>query len=292
MKKQTVFLVMASLFGRCEHALYNTAGKQGSYRTIDYITVGKMMDTAKVPHVIDVSYGSKRIVFIGCDHNRDTAHAQFNVIHQYFDRLQPEVTFNEGGQLADTLRFPTYNAAILSHGETGALKFLCDQAGIPLMNGDVPDSLEFKITLKRYHVDELLLYYMMERLVIPQLSGAYGRYPFSELYQKAVSKWFVAQGFPLTKEQQTFAYFKALYKQNTGHEFELKLSPDIEKFDYINGGDCKFCAIGRTSKMIRDSVLLGKIDEALKTHNRIMVTFGHGHALAIEPALKQLLRKH
>jgi hypothetical protein len=43
--------------------------------------------------------------------------------------------------------------------------------------------------------------------------------------------------------------------------------------------------------MTRDSVLLAKIDQALNKYDRVMVTFGHGHALAIEPALRQLVRR-
>ena len=64
----------------------------------------------------------------------------------------------------------------------------------------------------------------------------------------------------------------------------------MEAFDYVNP-NCKFCAIGRTSKMVRDSVLLSKSDNALDKHDRVMVTFGHGYALAVEPALRQIIER-
>lgn len=266
--------------------------KQAPLTTIDYITVGKMMDSIQPPHVIDLRNGNKRLVFIGCDHNRDSTHPQFKTIEHYFNDLQPELAFNEGGQIPDSVHFNTAGLGIVKDGETGYLKYQCDKAGIHMMNGDISDSLEFTITLPRYAHDQLLLYYLMERLVIPYLWGAYGKVPFEEIYNKAIQKWFVKSGFPLTKDQQSINYFKQLYKQYTGHSFELKITPDIELFDYINGGDCRFCAIGRTSKMVRDSILLCKIDESLNTHNRVFVTFGHGHALAVEPALKQIINKH
>jgi len=261
-------------------------------QTVDYITVGKMMDTVKVPYVIDLKAGQKRLVFIGCDHSRDTTSGFFKVIGRYFNDLKPDIAFNEGGQMADSIHFVSAADGFQRKAETGVLKYWSDRAGIHMMNGDTPDSLEFAITLKRYPADQLFLYYMMERLVIPYLSGAYGKVPFEGLYQKVVKKWFVQEGFPLNEKQQSLAYFRQLYRKYTGHDFELKLTQDIEKFDYINGGNCSFCEIGRSSKMVRDSLLLNKIDLALEQYDRVMVTFGLGHALAIEPALKQLISKY
>lgn len=255
----------------------------------NYAQVGKMMDTIKAPYIIDLKNHRKRLILIGCDHVRDTNHPQFQSIKVSFKQIVPQIAFNEGGQLPDSIHFNNMNEAIEAKGETGALKYLSDSSGIAMINGDVADSTEFSIMLKRYSVDELLLYYMMERLVIPYLYGSYGTTSFGELYSKVIDKWFVKQGFPLKKEQKDIDYFEALYRKNVGKPFTLNLTEDIEKFDYINGGDCKFCAIGRESKMLRDSVLLSNIEAALNKHDRVMVTFGLGHALAIEPSLRKLL---
>jgi hypothetical protein len=43
--------------------------------------------------------------------------------------------------------------------------------------------------------------------------------------------------------------------------------------------------------VVRDSVLLTKIDQSLDRYDRVMVTFGHGHALAVEPALHQIINR-
>ncbi len=265
---------------------------QAPYTTVDYVTVGKMMDTIRPPYIIDVSHGPKHVVFIGCDHNRDTAHPQFREIAGRFNSLRPQLSFNEGGQIPDTLHFSSLNDGITHKGETGALKYLSDQAGIRMLNGDLSDSLEFAITLRKYPADQLLLYYLMERLVIPYLSGAYGNRPFEEMYNDVIQHWFVDEGFPVPENQRSYAGFKQLYQRYTGHPFELALNEQIELFDYINGGNCQFCAIGRASKMVRDSVLLSKIDKALDDHDRVMVTFGHGHAIALAPALQQVVDRH
>jgi hypothetical protein len=266
----------------------NTPAKE-KLSAIDYITVGKMMDTIKPPYIIDLTRNHKRLVFIGCDHNRDSTHPQFKVIEKYFNDLQPELAFNEGGQVAFILHIPSRTVAASRRGETGVLKYLSDSAGIHMMNGDVEDSTEYAITLKQYPQDQLLLYYLMERLVIPYLYGAYGNGSFEELYHKVIDKWFIKNGFPISEKQRSIDYFKQLYQHYTGAPFELKLTPEVEKFDYINGGDCRFCAIGRGSKMIRDSILLHKIDQALNKYKRVIVTFGHAHAISLKPALMQLM---
>jgi hypothetical protein len=288
-KKNLFYLTLASTIIGCNTPPANENPTQPT--TIDYVTVGSMMDTVRLPYVIDLASGKKRLVFIGCDHNTDTSHAQYRTIEQYFNDLKPQIAFNEGGQIPETVHFGSGREAITKSGETGYLKYLCDNAGIRMMDGDINDSLEFSITLHKHDRDQLLLYYLMERLVIPYLYGAYGQKPFEELYQEAIEHWFIDRGFPVAGELRSFSGFQQLYRTHVGNEFELKITMDIEKFDYINGGDCRFCAIGRTSKMVRDSILLQKIDKSLKEYDRVMITFGGGHALAVEPALKEMMER-
>lgn len=263
----------------------------GPFMMRNYVWVGKRMERVKTPYVIDARHGRKHVLLIGCNHTRDTASPQFVVIQQQFRKLQPQVAFNEGGQLDPAEQYATVQEGISRNGETGVMKYLCDRTGIQLLNGDLAEHVEFPLMLHKYGKDDLLLYYVMERLVVPYLGGAYGSQSFESLYEKAIPDWFVKSGLPLSANEQTLGYFKALYQTKIGRPFTLTLSEDIEKFDYVNGNGCYYCALGRTSKMTRDSVLLAKIDQALDKHDRVMVTFGHGHALAIEPALRQVVRR-
>ena len=289
MYKTILFFIAVTIFG-CQAPVKKDPVPTVAFRTIDYVTVGKMMDSIRPPYVIDLSNQHKRVVFIGCDHNRDSTHPQYGIIQRYFDDLKPQIAFNEGGQIADSVHFLSLNDGVSHDGERGCLKYLSDKGGIKMMDGDVADSVEFSITLRRYPADQLLLYYLMERLVIPYLNGAYGKIPFEVIFDKAIQRWFVNQGFPLTLEQRSLVYFKQLYRQYMGTDLVLKLTMDIEKFDYINP-NCQFCEIGRSSKMLRDSILLHKIDQALDSYDRVMITFGHGHAIAVEPALKDMVNK-
>ncbi|MBD2752383.1 hypothetical protein [Spirosoma validum] len=260
------------------------------FHTVDYVDVGKQMNRVPTPYIVDVSHQSKRLIFIGCDHIRDSTNKQFAVIQRCFSQLKPQVAFNEGGQINESVHYSSLNKAAFEAGETGCLKYLSDQAGVHLLNGDTPDSLEFALTLKRFPKEEMYLYYVMERIVIPYLSFGNQKESFETYFNDGV-KWLVNNDFPLASHEQTFAYFNDLYQKYIKRPFVPALTGDVEKFDYINGGDCHFCALGRQSKMIRDSILLTKLDQALDQYNRIIVTFGKGHALAVKPALIQIMNK-
>ncbi len=292
MRQITLILLFAFTLGRCQPRQSVEEAPPESYEMIDYVKVGEMMDTVEAPYVVDAMNGKKRVVLVGCVHVRDSTHRQFAVLERYFNELQPQVAFNEGGQESEGTHYNSLNEAAEERGETGSLKYLSDQAGIKLLNGDTEDSVEFAITLEKYPKDKLFLYYVMERIVIPYICGAHGEGNFEEKYEKFVQDWFVNNGYPLDSAEQSYEYFASLYRKYTGVDFKPELNMVIEQFDYINGGNCEFCAIGRTSKMVRDSVLLDKIGQALQEHDHIIVTFGHGHALAIEPALQQLVTRH
>jgi uncharacterized Rmd1/YagE family protein len=259
------------------------------FETRNYVKVGQLFDSIKPAYVIDVSNGNKRIVFIGCEHQMAANHPQFAAIETYFKALQPQITFNEGGQIADTIRYKTYQMGIEKNGESGALKYLSDNIGIKMRDGDMSDSLQFAYT-SRYHTqEEWYLYYMIERIIVPYYYDKNKKESLDTVFSKTTKGYFTRKGFKMSEEQLSLNHFKTVYKKYMGKPFDIN-NFDMEAFDYVND-NCKFCAIGRTSKIVRDSVLLTKIDNALDTYDRVMVTFGHGHALAVEPALRQIINR-
>lgn len=274
----------------CNIFTMSKCANQHNYTLVDYVSVGKIMDTVKTPYVINAAgrYG-KHVVFIGCVHDADSTHPQFNIIGKYFEFLKPQVVFNEGGQIADSIHYSSVSEAIQKDGETAVLKYYADKAGIKMLNGDMDAKTEFSVTLKKQSKEDLYIYYVMERIAIPFHYGAYGQQGFDSVFNRIIEKYFVKNGFPLTEQERALGYFKELYKKNTGKEFTIA-GLDLEAFDYVNE-NCKYCAVGRVSKITRDSVLLSKIDAALNQYNRVMITFGHGHALAVEPALKEIVNK-
>lgn len=289
MKNLILLFAVAFILGCNETPNKDVSDSITHYETRDYVQVGQMFDSIKPPYIIDVKNGDKRIVFIGCDHQALDTHPQFKAIETYFNALKPQITFNEGGQWADSIHFKTPQEAIKRGGEAAILKYYSDNLGIKMMDGDMSDSLQFAYT-SRYHTqEEWYLYYMIERVIIPYYYDKNKEKPLDTVFSKDTKGYFTRNGFKMTPEQLTFNHFKTVYKKYIGKPIDIN-NFDIEAFDYINP-NCHFCAIGRTSKMVRDSVLLSKIDKALDTYDRVMVTFGHGHALAVEPALRQIINR-
>jgi hypothetical protein len=281
--------ILMLLFFACDKQNKSQSEKINHFETRNYVTVGRMFDSIKAPYIIDIQNKNKRIVFIGCEHQSDSTHEQFKEIERYFNAFKPQIAFNEGGQAKDSIHYATINEGIKKDGETGVLKYFADKTGIKMLNGDMSDSLEFATTTKIHSKEEMYVYYIVERIAVPYKYGAYGKAPFEQVFNEKIERYFAKRGFDLTQEEKTFLHFKNVYKKWTKQDFNIA-DFDIEAFDYVND-NCKFCAIGRTSKMVRDSVLLTKIDAALDEFDRVIVTFGHGHALAVEPALKQIINR-
>jgi hypothetical protein len=294
--RQIVFYSLCVfLFQSCGNPNLKNVVDNAEPKPHNYTEVGVLMDSVKTPYVIDVKSGDKRLVFIGCVHQQDSTHPQFKLIETYYKEFAPQLAFNEGGQIAKDKTYSNLNEAIRNDGETGVNKYCADKLGVELLNGDTKDSLEFAINVKRNDVKKLFVYYIIERLAVPYKYGAYENSPFIEVYNKRIDRWF--KHYPLTKNEKSFENFKSYYKAYTGTNFLLthknssyeEDSLNVEAFDYVNA-DCEFCEIGRSSKTLRDSVLMSKIKLAFKTKNRILVTFGHGHALALEPVLKGIFQ--
>lgn len=112
----------------------------------------------------------------------------------------------------------------------------------------------------------------MERTVLPHIAGVNGNRSFGKPTVDGIRQNFVNRGFPIAQTEWSLAHFRQLLQTYVGHPFKAELNADIELFDYVNGGNCEFCAIGRASKMVRDSALLAKIDRMLNQHDRVTVT--------------------
>jgi hypothetical protein len=291
MKSSLLFISLCILGCHSRESKNVTPSSSSSqYPMVDYVQVGIMLQDIGGPTVLDLKNNQgKQVVLIGCPHSRDTTAKEFDLIDIYFKHLKPQIAFNEGGTVGDDIHYISRNEAIHHQGETGLLKYHCDIAGIKMLNGDFTEAEEFKAMLTRYPKDELLLYYTFERFIIPYKYGMDSDKPLEEAYANFINGYLTTHGFPLADSEKTFDYLTEVYQRHTGQAFNLE-NVDIEQFDFLND-NCKFCALGRTSKVVRDEALLQKISTALDQYDRVFVTFGGAHALAIEPALKKLLRE-
>lgn len=184
-------------------------------KMINYLEVADIVHGLGGPPILDLKNprSGKQVVVIGCPHSRDTTGKEFELIDFYFRHLHPLIAFNEGGPIPDTVHFTSRNEAILQNGETGQLKFLCDKAGIKMVDGDLAAKEEFAFMLKEYPKEDLFLYYTIERLMWPSKFGIGGGQSFESAYDDFVTNYMIKNGFPLEPAQKSLAYFHTLYEE-------------------------------------------------------------------------------
>lgn len=272
------------------------------YPTIDYLEVTSILDSlnAELQRQMDstgmydqpvmiLNKNKKQLVFFGANHTRDKAHHQFTQLRELFDRSNPQIAFNEGGQIPYDRKYPDYDSAIAKNGETGALKYLSDKAGIKMMNGDLEENLEFGELLKTIPKDELYLYIAVERYLNQHKHNRFPGMTLEESFEKKFINYLAESGFPLTEEERKFSYLTGLYKRHLKKDLNLDSLVEIQEYYLFDTG--VFGRVGRATKEVRDQGLLRKIDKALDEYDRVFVVFGASHIFAVRPALKVIMEK-
>lgn len=275
-------------FASCKMVIKANESTKDKYPGVDYVKVGELSGLYDDPYVFNLRNNKKELVFIGTEHTNNPKHKQFKIIETYFSHAVPQIVFHEGGPLLDTTHLKTSEEAIMNHQETGYLKFLCKNWGIPMENADLTAKEEFALMLQKFPQEELFLYYTVERLIYPFQHGFEANKTLQEAYSSFISNYLLKHGFPITAQQNDFTYFEKLYKKHLGQSFNLE-TYNYSKFNFLQDNG-KFTQIGRTSKVMRDNALLDKIDQALDQHDRVFVIFGSAHALAVEPALVKIIK--
>jgi hypothetical protein len=270
---------------------------QSSYKTIDYLTVRKKLDTLNVdmnkngyrPTVTVLKNGRKRLTFFGASHIRNTDAPQFRALEQAFLTQQPQIAFNEGGYIAKSKQYTSSERAIKSDGERGLLKYLCDRQHIAMLNGDMTTKDEFTALLNRFPKDQVYLYMAVERFLNPYRQGYIKGLSFEKAFQQEHVAYLEQNGFTLTAQEKTTTYLKSLYA--TYFHRALDLGNLVEVHDYYLTDPGIFGQIGRASKEVRDQALLVKIDKSLDDYDRVFVVFGGSHWVAVQPGLQYIIDK-
>lgn len=82
------------------HSEQDTTGSSQHFPTHDYVAVGKRLSHVQTPYIIDLAKHSKRLVFVGCTHVRDSTDRQFTTLQRLFAELKPQIGVNEGASLS------------------------------------------------------------------------------------------------------------------------------------------------------------------------------------------------
>lgn len=286
--KQLVYFLSGLLIFSC-----NSSSKTDMhYQTKNYLEVANILlsnPSDNFPLVINLKAGKKQLIFIGTAHTRDIT-KQADSIDYYFHKLDPQIAFNEGGQVDKEKHYKNRNEAINEDAEIGQLKYLCDQQNIEMVNGDLVTVEEFNELFKMYKREQVLLYTCCERFFALYKNNWIDTTKGIEVaYQKEFVQYLESENVILSNAEKKFSFMTKAYKNFFGTDLDINRIP-TEKHDFLKDNGT-LCEIGRSSKIVRDRHLLKTIEQALKKHDRIFVAFGGAHAIAIEPALRQIMKK-
>lgn len=264
-----------------------------SYQTKDYLEVAKFLErnpADNFPFVLKLHSGKKQLIFIGSAHTREIT-KQADTIDFYFNQLQPQIAFNEGGQVAKDKHYPSRNDAIKVDAEIGQLKYLCDKQNIEMANGDLVTADEFNELFKIYNREEVLLYTCCERFFALYTNNWIDTTEGIEAaYKRDFVQYLESENVNLSSTEKEYSFMTKAYENFFGTEIDVYNIP-TEKHDFLKDNG-KLCEIGRSSKIVRDKHLLKTIEVALTKYDRIMVVFGGAHFVAVEPVLKQIMKKY
>jgi hypothetical protein len=281
------------LIGLLGFACNSTTKKAENYETRDYLEVAEILQnnpTDHFPFVINLKAGKKHLIFIGSAHTREITQ-QADSIDYYFHLLQPQVAFNEGGQLSKDQHYSGRDEAIRADAEIGQLKYLCDKQNIDLLNGDLLTEGEFKELFKMHEKEEVLLYTACERFFnLYKNNWIDTTMGIEKAYQKEFIQYLESEKVVLSAKEKEYSYMTKAYKKFFGKDLDVHHIP-VEKYDFLKD-EGRLTEIGRSSKEVRDKHLLKTIEQALMKYDRVFVAFGGAHAKAIEPALIQIMKRY
>jgi hypothetical protein len=264
------------------------------YPTVSYLKIklGEHGELPSNPYILEFKSGKKHIVFCGTNHledNGDTGNVMFKTIEKKFFEFMPTVVVNEGGDVSKK-QYKSKSDAIIRDGEIGLSKVLSDQLLIPIINGDMPDSLEFRALLKRYSMADFIAYLSTERCMWGFVGqGIKDSLEMEKQYVDFVQKYLEKRGaLKLNSTERSFDFYKSNYERLLKRPFNLETLEPTNPFDSVS----YFQTIGRASKEIRDQNLLNKIDKLLKVHDKVFIVFGGWHLLTCEPGLQQIIDQY
>ena len=245
-------------------------------------------------HIFEIKRENKQIVFFGSKHVSDPDDEMFRMIETKFQEMKPDLVLIEGVDLANNedgkakLREELSEAdrsdVIRKGGEPLFTLKLAMDSGIDFESPTKPLGEEIKYLLKSgFSRRDTFIYYISRSVYGYQRENTNGNIDDCRLHLERYVRRFLRESGWDQFELRSYA-----------DEFlsDLDLSDDRYK-RAVNPG----LARGRTitneiadqSSNFRNRSILERIAEGLEKHNKLFIVYGSGHAVVLEPALRELM---
>ena len=228
-----------------------------------------------VPYTVSLENENKYLSVCGTLHSTSPLDPMFESLEQTYNKIKPVKILTE-----DKPQYQFYtsrNASIVLDGETGFVRFLGNMTRVKPEHLHIDPMAEIAAMLEEYPREEVFVYLVCDRFLSSRNS------PSESSYADFVQKYLVRNGFLLQLEERKFKFFEDCFQKVMNRKFIFKeLLPDDYSPIRNNG---KLCELARFSYKYKDNILLERIEQLIKKHDRVQVVFSGWHVLSIEPAL-------
>jgi hypothetical protein len=240
-----------------------------------------------LPYILNIKKGNKHLIYYGTKHSYNPGDKMFSEIEDLFTNLLPDIAFNEGGN-----NWPVINdrdSTIKLTGDPGFIRYLSRKNNVPVTSIDPPDSLEYTYLLSKYQIKDILLMYFCRQIEQLQHQGEMTDQEFNEDMSFFI-KELKESGMPLSSEQSNIDFIIEYYESFFNRKFIWK------EFDPTNYqpiySKTVLNEIMRESTYFRDRYMVTKIEEALKSNDKVFVVMGGSHLVIQEPVLRHILNQY
>ena len=260
------------------------------------ISDAKSAMSARCPDVVDYSnwkeaagqdwdFRSDKLTVIGANHSRVPDDEQFARIAAEFSKVRPTVVFFEGPD-----RGVRSNAeeTIRETGESGYVRWLASQAGVPARGLEPSPAEQFERLGEQYPADQIMLFFVLREATRlrdrENVTGAALEERIGQLMQKAGA---MGLKLPVSDVAGLQAAFEHYWPGRSWIAADANwFSPTAN--DERTGG-IFMAAINRADSSNRNRRLVHILAEAVSSGERPFVVIGRNHVPMIAPALDCLL---
>lgn len=236
------------------------------------------------PRIVKVEGSGKALFFMGSAHSNDPKHPQWDKIRSCFQEFlehknQKKHVFVEGGKrsMLDSL-----DEMIIKDGDPGLTQFLAKEGGVPYSSPEPNRTEEVDFLLSEgYTAKQIIAYYFARQLEQWIRGGRKSNPDWRAYLTDTIDRY--AKIHSWEGEDLSLENVIKIYEEVYGH----KLEPENQKLLNSESNPGLVPLVSACSQL-RDRALFTAIYEKWSDGCDVFVTYGSGHAIVLEPALKEL----
>lgn len=237
------------------------------------------------PYTLELNKADQHLVFFGTLHSNNPENLQFAQLENYWERFlvsgnPQKQAFSEGGQ--DTVAGLSKAEAIYHHGDPGLITWLAESRAIPVESPEPPLLTEVEHLIACGLTAEELVIHKMRQAMVQYTVFRRDDYPWSLYIYQSIKPFHEMDRF--TGVDLSINGLLELYEQKTAKDIGHESVEELLEITHP-----KNSPVAAASIQLRDKYLFSAIEKKWLAGFDIFTVYGASHAVALEPALKNLV---